>query len=130
MSLLNECGACSKSTSVHPYQCSHCCLLFCYQCLIKHHHTGVKDQLVDMVDQIDKILARFLHHAHNQTEWTDHLTDDRRRLKCDINYIERCPKYQPILSLPNFFWLNHVNSLIRNDSFAIREKCFNLGDRL
>ncbi len=121
-----ECMCCSQSITTDAYQCSHCLLTFCYQCLIKHHHNDVKNEFMDMIKQIDEILAQFLYHAHNQTEWTNHLTDDRRRLEIYIGIIETYQKNLPITILPNFQWVNHVKNLICKYSFAINENCFKL----
>ncbi len=81
---------------------------------------------MEMIKQIDEILVRFLYHAHNQTEWTNHLTDDRKRLDIYIQLIENSYTQLPILILPNFQWVNHVRNLISKNSFAIDENCCQL----
>ncbi|CAF4394825.1 unnamed protein product [Adineta steineri] len=82
--------------------------------------------LVHVANEIDKILARFLNHAHSQTEWTGHLTGDRNQLEIIIRYIENAHKDYPIIGLPSLQWMNHVDSLIFKMSFAIHEKCSTL----
>jgi hypothetical protein len=121
-----QCAYCSQSITTNVYQCSHCLMTSCYQCLIKHHHHDVKNEFMDMIKQIDEILARFLHHAHNQTEWTDHLTEDRKRLEIFIEIIADYYPYLPIPTLPDFQWVNHVKFLIRKNSYEINENCCKL----
>lgn len=123
---IRKCELCTLLTSTNSYQCPHCLALFCSECLIKHHHYTVKYEFIDMVNQIDEILKRFLHHAHNQTEWTDHLTKDREQLQNYIRYIEKYYKHLPIIALPSSQWVAHVKSLISKSSFAIYEDCFKL----
>ncbi len=120
------CVCCSQTITTNAGQCSHCLIQFCYQCLVKHHHNDVKNEFMNMIKQIDEILARFLYHAHNQTEWTDHLTADRKRLEIYIEIIDAYHKNLPIIILPNFQWVNHVNNLISKYYFSINENCCKL----
>ncbi|CAF4102191.1 unnamed protein product, partial [Rotaria sp. Silwood2] len=83
-----KCKCSSELKLINSYQCSHCLTWFCYQCLIKHHHNDIKSEFMDMIDRIDKILVQFLYHAHSQTAWTNHFTEDPNRLKIYIKYIE------------------------------------------
>ena len=78
LSVKCNCGA--EFTSINPDQCYHGLKLFCRQCLIRHHHNDVKGEFMNMIKRIDEILAQFLHHAHNQTEWTEHLIEDHSSL--------------------------------------------------
>ncbi|CAF0719522.1 unnamed protein product [Rotaria sp. Silwood1] len=121
-----KCKCSSELKSTNAYQCSHCLTWFCYQCLIEHHHNDVKIEFMDMINQIDKILDQFLYHAHSQTEWTNHLTEDQNRLKIYIKYIEANYKHLPILALPDIQWINHVQNLINKKSNAIYENCSTL----
>ena len=116
-----NCETCSKTNGSH--QCTHCLSRYCYQCLIKHHHNDIKQEFTDLIKRIDQILDRFLHHAHNQTEWTDHLTNDRRHLEIFIRYIDTSFKQYPISSLPTFQWIYHVQRLISKTFYAIDESC-------
>lgn len=86
----------------------------------------VKQEFEEMIGKIDEILKRFLHHAHNQTEWTEHLTKDRRKLEFYVKYIENSLKSYPIYSLPKFQWVYHVQRLICKTTYAIEEDCFKL----
>src|SRR5438105_4042470 len=123
---VTECGCCSQSISTNSYQCSHCLITFCYQCLIKHHHNHIKNEFIEMINQIDKILERFLYHAHSQTEWTNHLTEDQERLRIYIRLIETSSTQYLIVLLPDFQWVHHVKSLIDKSFFAIHENCCTL----
>jgi hypothetical protein len=129
MSVSNELTTCehySEIPSTNSYQCCHCLKSFCLQCLIKHHHHDVKYEFIYMKNRIDEILSKFLHHAHGQTEWTNHLTEDRNRLNTFIQHIETYYIHLPIITLPSYQWVDHVNSLISKSSFAIDEKCCTL----
>ncbi len=121
-----ECEPCSRLTASDSYQCPHCLVSFCRQCLIQHQHNAVKWEFIDLTKQIDEILQRFLYHAHNQTEWTDHLTKDRNRLQEYIQFIENYYKGLPILALPNLQWVNHVKNLISKHFFDIHQDCCKL----
>jgi hypothetical protein len=118
-----ECGRCSHFLTSQSYQCSHCLIPFCYSCLIKHHHNDVKNEFIEFIYQIDEILKKFLNHAHSQTEWTSHLTEDRNRLEIYIRHIETSYTQYPILTLPNYQWMNHIRSLICKSYFSIYEDC-------
>ncbi len=118
-----ECARCSQYLTSQSYECSHCLIPFCYQCLIKHHHHDVKNEFREFIDQIDEILAKFLNYAHSQTEWTNHLTEDRNRLEIYIRHIEASYTQYPILTLPNFQWVNHLRNLICKYHFSIFEDC-------
>ena len=121
---INECMVCkSQLTTSNSYRCSHCLVLHCRQCLIRHQHNDIKFKCLDMINEIDKILTRFLYHAHNQTEWTDHLTEDRNRLEIIIRYIENSPTDRSIYGLPSLRWMKHVDNLIYKMSFAIHDRC-------
>ncbi|CAF0932440.1 unnamed protein product [Rotaria sordida] len=124
--LLIKCKCSSELTLTNTYQCSHCLISFCYRCLIEHHHTDIKFEFIDMINRIDNILAQFLYHAHSQTEWTNHLTEDRDRLKTYVKYIEAYYKDLPIVALPDFQWITHVQNLINKNSKAIYENCSTL----
>ncbi|CAF1437081.1 unnamed protein product [Adineta steineri] len=124
---INECMVCKSQLSTSDsYRCSHCLVFYCRQCLIRHQHNDIKVKCMDMANEIDKILTRFLNHAHSQTEWTGHLTGDRNQLEIIIRYIENAHKDYPIIGLPSLQWMNHVDSLIFKMSFAIHEKCSTL----
>lgn len=129
MTLANEiveCIICTQIITHRSYECSHCLMPFCYQCLANHHHTHVKNEFTEMLHRIDAIHAQFLHHAHNQTEWTGHLTEDRNRLEMYIQLITNSYTQYPILTLPNYRWISHVHSLISKCGFAIYEDCLKL----
>jgi hypothetical protein len=117
--VLTTCERCSEIPSTNPYECAHCLKSFCMQCLVKHHHHDVKYEFIDMINRIDAILLKFLNHAHGQTEWTQHLTEDRQRLNTFIQHIESYYKQLPIITLPSYKWVNHVNNLIWKNSSAI-----------
>lgn len=121
-----ECVVCTQLITNQSYECSHCLMPFCYQCLAQHHQTNVKHEFITMLHRIDEIQAKFLHHAHNQTEWTNHLAIDRDRLECYIQHIENSHRQHPILHLPDYRWISHVHSLIYKTSFAIYEDCLKL----
>lgn len=121
-----ECIRCSRLIASQSPECSHCLMPFCYQCLIKHHHVDVRNEFIEMTHRIDKILAQFLHHAHNQTEWTCHLADDRNRLENYIRYMDNSYKQYPILTLPNYLWISHVHCLICKSVYSISEDCCKL----
>ncbi|CAF2305952.1 unnamed protein product [Rotaria sp. Silwood2] len=118
-----KCKCSSELKLINSYQCSHCLTWFCYQCLIKHHHNDIKSEFMDMIDRIDKILVQFLYHAHSQTAWTNHLTEDQNRLKIYIKYIEANCKDLPIIALPDFQWIQHIQNLINKNSNSIYENC-------
>lgn len=121
-----ECYDCGRVLSHNAHECFHCVADFCYSCLIEHHHTTVRVELQSLVDQIDKILAPFQHHAHSQTEWTGHLTEDRSRLMDYIRSIDYTANYLPVLRLPSWSWIYHVENLICKESYAIYEICADL----
>ena len=118
-----DCGRCSQLSTRQTYQCSHCLIPFCYSCLTKHHHEDVKHEFAELIQRIDAILAKFLHHAHSQSEWTSHLEEDRNRLEIYIRHIETSYVQYPILTLPNYRWVDHIRSLICQSYFAIYEDC-------
>ena len=117
-----ECGYCSESIPTNSYQCSHCSIQFCHQCVVQHY-THIKNEFMEMINRINGILARFLHHAHSQTEWTNHLTEDRKRLEIFVRLIETFDTRTVAVILPKSQWVNHVNNLIDKYSFAINENC-------
>ena len=121
-----ECMVCTQLITKQSYECSHCLMPFCYQCLAQHHHTNVKHEFMEMLHRIDEIQGKFLHHAHSQTEWMDHLAMDRNRLEFYIQHIENSYRQHPILHLPDYRWISHVHSLICKSSFAIYEDCVKL----
>ena len=123
---VTECWRCSQSSTSQCHQCYHCLLPFCYSCIIKHHHYDVKNEFTEFIHQIDGILEKFLHHAHSETEWTNHLTEDRNRLELYIQHIENSYSQYPIVTLPNYQWINHVRSLIFKYHFSIYEDCLKL----
>lgn len=122
-SVIIQCVACSQTIPCNAAQCPHCLVKYCSECLIRHQNYDVKNEFIDMIKRIDEILTRFLHHAHNQTDWTDHLTSDRKRLEIYIELIENHRKNSPMAFLPNHQWVDHVNCLIRKTRFSITENC-------
>jgi len=121
-----QCVPYCQLTSSNSHQCPHCLVSFCDQCWIQHQHNVVKFEFIDLTKQIDKILERFLYHAHNQTEWTNHLTKDRDRLQNYIQLIENFYKDRPMFSLPSSQWINHVKNLISKHFFDIHQDCCTL----
>lgn len=121
-----ECMTCTQLISSNSGQCSHCLLRYCPQCLLRHHYYDVKNEFLEMIEKINTILTKFLYCAHNQTEWTEHLTADQKRLQIYIDLIESADKNFPMTILPHFQWVKHVRSLISKNSFAINENCTSL----
>lgn len=121
-----KCKCSTELQSTKLNKCVHCSTPFCYSCLLIHHHNEIKYEFMNMIEQIDKILAKFLHHAHNQTEWTDHLEKDRQELQEFIQFIDYSHKNLSIRGLPDEKWVTHVQLLIYNNRSAIFENCHKL----
>ncbi|CAF3044114.1 unnamed protein product [Rotaria socialis] len=121
--LPNGCRCSTPLTPSKAYQCCHCLTFYCYHCLTKHHHIDVKLEFMDLIKRIDEILAKFLHHAHNQTEWTDHLSEDRKLLQTYIEFIDTYYTHFAVPVLPDSQWVYHVKDLIDNRKYAIYEVC-------
>jgi hypothetical protein len=121
--ILSGCSVCLTATAKCPLDCSHCQLPFCHDCLLKHQRSDLRARLLKQIQQIDTIIARFVGHAHNQTEWVDHLAQDRNDLQTFVHCIERTPSDLAVLYLPTDQWLSHVDDLIDKYRFAVDEKC-------
>ena len=120
---LNQCTFCSQLKATASQQCVHCLSFYCTQCLIKHHHYAVKEEFLDLIKQMDAILGQYLFHAHSDTQWTNHLTQDRQRLKDYVKFVEGYLPNQPIVALPSSEWMNHVKSLLCKQTYVVYEDC-------
>ncbi|CAF0951348.1 unnamed protein product [Adineta steineri] len=120
----NICCTCFTTTSKYLLDCDHCQSSFCYECLLEHHHIDIYDRLLKQIQDINTIVARFIDHAHNQTEWVEHLTQDRLDLQIFVRDINQTPSNFKVIDLPTEFWLAHIDDLIKKDGFAIDYDCF------
>ena len=118
------CFGCLTTTSKYLLECCHCQFNFCYECLLEHQHVDIYNRLLKQIQDIDTIVARFVDHAHSQTEWVGHLTQDRADLQIFVRYIQETLSYMTVIHLPTELWLKHVDDLIKNDWFAIDENCY------
>ena len=117
-----ECSRCqNRSNATH--KCVHCIRNYCFSCLSAHHHYEVKHEIMNNIQLIDGILQSFLHHAHNQIEWTTHLAKDRSRLNEYLQVIKKSPESQPMILTPSHEWLKHVNQLILKRRYHIFANC-------
>jgi hypothetical protein len=83
----------------------------------------VKNEFIELIRQIDMILDKYLYHAHSESEWTNHLTEDQARLEVYVRHIENSYTQYPIVTLPNYQWVNHVRCLIFKSNFSVYENC-------